>query len=438
MGIFDVFNTKTVCECGKKHSLPAVEVIKGKNAVDSIVSAVKSIGGKKPFIFADKNTYAVAGDKVCNLLRSGGMDYSCYVFGYDEIEPDEKSVGSVIMHMDNSCDCIIAIGSGVLNDIGKIISLVSRLPYIIVGTAPSMDGYASSSSSVIRDGVKYSLSSRCPDVIIGDTDILKTAPVHMLKSGLGDMIAKFNSICEWKISNVINGEYYCDATAQIVKQALKKCTDNAGGLLEKKDDAIEAVFDGLILCGVAMSYVNVSRPASGVEHYISHVWDMHGVEVGKKVDLHGIQCAVGTRIAVKIYQMLKTYTPNRDKALDFVNSFDYNAHAEKLRSFLGIGGESMIALEAKEGKYDKQKHAKRLETIIARWDDIVKIIDEELPSLEQIDSLFDTIELAKTPGEIGEDDSLLPLVFSLTKDIRDKYVLSRLVWDLGIIDELKF
>ena len=39
---------------------------------------------------------------------------------------------------------------------------------------------------------------------------LAEAPVEMMISGLGDMLAKYVSICEWRISNIINGEYYCE------------------------------------------------------------------------------------------------------------------------------------------------------------------------------------------------------------------------------------
>ena len=204
------------------------------------------------------------------------------------------------MHFDKSCDVVVGVGSGVINDVCKILSNATGNPYIIVGTAPSMDGYASATSSMSRDGVKVSLNSRCADVIIGDTDILKTAPDHMLRSGLGDMLAKFVSIAEWRIAHLITGEYYCEEVAQLIRTALKKCVDNAEGLLKREDAAVEAVFEGLVIGGVAMAYAGTSRPASGVEHYISHVLDMRGMEFGTPVDLHGTQCAVGTLIAVKL------------------------------------------------------------------------------------------------------------------------------------------
>ena len=340
------------------------------------------------------------------------------------------------MHFDYSCDAIIGVGSGVINDIGKILSNISGRPYIIVATAPSMDGYASASSSMTRAGLKISLSSRAPDIIIGDTDILCAAPLQMMKSGLGDMLAKYISICEWRIAALLIGEYYCEEIASLVRLALKRCVDNAAGLLKRDPVAVEAVFEGLVIGGIAMNYAGLSRPASGVEHYFSHVWDMRGVEYHTPVDFHGIQCAIGTLLAARIYEKLKKITPDRQKALDHAAAFDYATYSEELRAFIGSGAEDMIKLEVKEGKYDLEGHAKRLELIIANFDKILAIVDEEVPASAEIEAILDLIDAPKSLSDIGLDDSILSISFKATKDIRDKYVLSRLAWDLGIIDEL--
>ena len=44
--------------------------------------------------------------------------------------------------------------------------------------------------------------------------------------------------------------------------------------------------------------------------------------------------------------------------------------------------------------------------------------------------------LPKDFSVIGVDAAGARLTFQATKDIRDKYVLSRLAWDLGVLDEL--
>ena len=424
-----------ICPCGKTHAFSA-DVVVGKGVIAQLPQYIRKYQATRAFVLSDKNTFAAAGNQVLNILSENGIPYSSYSFPQEALEPDEHSVGSAAMHFDTKCDIIVGVGSGVINDIAKIISNLSGKPYIIVGTAPSMDGYASASSSMTRDGLKISLPSRSADVIIGDTDILCQAPLHMMKAGLGDMIAKYVSICEWRISHLITGEYYCEDIAQLIRSALKRCTDNAEGLLKRDEAAVQAVFEGLVIGGVAMNYAGLSRPASGVEHYISHVLDMRGAEYGIPVDLHGIQCAIGTVIAVGLYEKIRKVCPDKEKALAYAAAFDKEAWFETLRQLLGKGAESMIALEAKEGKYDVAAHAARLEIILSNWDKILQIIEEELPSAAQLDALMDTIEAPKTLKEIGVEESLLPTVFRATKDIRDKYVLSRLAWDLGVLEEL--
>ena len=135
---------------------------------------------------------------------------------------------------------------------------------------------------------------------------------------------------------------------------------------------------------------------------------------------------------------MRTYTPDKQKALDYVKHFDYEAYKENLRSFLGKGAQAMIALEQKEQKYNVQKHAERLEIILNRWPEIQTVINEEVPHAEDIRALLRKIGAPERADDIGLDERDLPRVFHATKDIRDKYVLSRLCFDLGIIDEINF
>ncbi len=420
-----------MCGCGKLHTFTS-KVVVGQGAISKLSQIVKDFNVKKAFVIADKNTYKVAGETVSRLLENNSFIVNSYVYGADNLEPDEANVGLAIMNFKTDSDIIIGVGSGVINDIGKIVAAVSNKPYIIVATAPSMDGYASATSSMTCDGLKISLPSKCADVIIGDTDILCAAPLKLLSSGVGDMLAKYVSICEWHISNLINGEYYCDEIAELVRKSLKKCIDNADGLLKRDKSAVASVFEGLVVCGAAMKYAGVSRPASGVEHYLSHIWDMRAVEFKTPCELHGIQCALGTAIALKMYEKVLTFTPNKALAIAKTEEFDYEMWSNELRKFLGKGAESMIALEEKEGKYNLTSHKKRLEVIINNWDKITQIIKEELPSSKDFEALLDKLGLPKTMQEIGLDENILPMTFKATKDIRDKYVLSRLCWDLGI------
>ena len=423
------------CACGRPHGFSA-RVISGAGVIRQIPQVVRELGAKKVFVLSDLNTYAAAGEQVCKLLSDAAIPFQSFTLQSREPHPDEYWVGSAVMHMEQNCDAVIAVGSGVVNDIGKMLAALSRLPYVIVGTAPSMDGYASATSSMTRSGLKVSINTKAADVIIGDADILCQAPMRLLRAGLGDMIAKYVSICEWRMANIITGEYYCEEVAQLIRSALQQCVDGADGLLRREKDAVQAVFEGLVIGGVAMNYAGCSRPASGNEHYISHIMDMRAVEFGTAEDLHGIQCAIGTLETLRLYEKLLTIKPDKEKALAHAAAFCYDDWAAQLRAFLGKGAESMIALEAGEGKYDPKAHADRLEIILSNWDALLDIIRRELPTASRVEQLLQKIGAPTTLPQIGVEAGLESMIFRATKDIRDKYVLSRLLWDLGILDEM--
>ncbi len=424
------------CPCGKAHEPMSCSVTVGKGVLAQLPEIVKRFGAKKPFVFFDVNTYKAAGRTVCKILRAAEMEHASYCFEDAHLEPDEKAVGSVFMHFDVSCDIIIGVGSGVINDIGKIVSVSTNKKYIIVATAPSMDGYASNSSSMIRGGLKTSLFTKYADAVVGDIDVLKNAPLDMLKAGIGDMLAKYISIGEWKIGRIVLGEYYCERVAQLVKSGLKHCVENASGLIDRNDEAVEAVFRGLVEVGFAMSYAGVTRPASGVDHYFSHIWDMRGVEFGTPVSLHGLQCGVGTLYSAKVYDKIRTVVPNKEKALAHFLTYNIEENWSKLHRLVGRGAEGMIAAEARDKKYDQEKHSARLENIINHWDEIVDIINTEIPTADYIEGLLDLVGAPKSCEDFGISGDNLSEVFAATKDVKFKYVASHLCFDLGILKEL--
>ena len=425
---------KQDCSCGKAHVSCVDDVLIGSGVISRLPEVVKGYNASRAFVLTDPNTHKAAGKAVCRLLCDADISVISYTIPSDTPKPDEKSVGSVIMHYDYSCDIVIAAGSGVINDIGKIVAATANKPYIIVATAPSVDGYASSTSSMDRDGLKISLNSKCANVIIGDTDILKNAPMKMLKAGLGDMLAKYTSIYEWRIGNIVTDEYYCDYCASLVRYATKRCVDNAEGLLLRDEKAVESVFEGLVIAGLAMNFAGVSRVASGVEHYFSHLWDMRALEFDTKAELHGLQCASGFISATRVYEKLKKITPNRQNALKAAQSFNVEEWNDVLRKHWGHGADTMISNGITEHRYDLENHAKRLDIIISRWNDILNIMDEELLPLADAENIFSSLDFPNVPNELSLDNELLALTFKATKDIRAKYILSTLLWDIGELD----
>lgn len=112
-----------------------------------------------------------------------------------------------------------------------------------------------------------------------------------------------------------NNDYRCDTCVTLVNRALDKCFAKAEGLKERDPESLGALLEALTLTGVAMALVNISRPASGAEHMLSHFWEMDYIARGLNPNHHGIQVGVATPIIARFFEELADILPEGTGAL---------------------------------------------------------------------------------------------------------------------------
>ena len=299
------------CNCGKHHTLNIHDICIKENAIEELDRIISPFKDNKIFVFSDTNTFKAAGKETLNELEKNNYNYKNFVIETREdiLIPNEKVLGRLFMEMENNTGLIIAIGSGTINDLGKYLSVKTGIPYIIVCTAPSMDGYASNGAPLICSGMKISFNATLPYAIIGDIDIMKEAPMKLIQAGFGDIIGKITALLDWKLSKEINNEYYCETCIQLTQKAIQKTIDNASKLKNRDETAIKYLIEALTLTGVAMGLVGVSRPASGAEHMLSHYWEVNFIKNHKYPQLHGIKVGIATPIVMEMFDIMKNSIP---------------------------------------------------------------------------------------------------------------------------------
>ena len=305
------------CACGKSHKVDIQAIRVGSGVIQELLCILRDLGASHIFLVTDNYTYEAAGRQVEQLLDQAGLAYHKRVFQTETpLVPNEYALGSVLAAMTSQDDMLLAVGSGTLNDVTKYVSARTGIPYVIAATAPSMDGYASTVAPTILDGFKTTLPAVYPAAIVADVDILKDAPMPMLTAGFGDIIGKFTSLADWRLSHQLNGEYYCPEVAGVIEAAVETCAANAQALAQREPQAIQAVTEALILSGLAMGMVGVSRPASGAEHQMAHYWEMDALRRGEEHPLHSNAVGVGTVLAASLYEMAAEYLPQGFAAPD--------------------------------------------------------------------------------------------------------------------------
>lgn len=435
MQINEFIGRELDCECGHKHYLDVDKVIVENNAINKIPEMIKAYNVSYPLLIADMHTYEVAGKKVKEILDNHNITYKILIYdAKEDLIPDEEAMGKLILAVNDKVDFLIAIGSGVLNDLTKYISKRTDLDAMVVATAPSMDGFISNTSALTIDNLKTSVSSKLPKAVIGDINILKEAPEKMILAGLGDMIGKCSALIDWKLSKIINNEYYCAATAEISEGAVQKCIANIDGVKTRSDAAINNIMDGLLRTSIAMSYVNNSRPASGSEHHLSHYWEMMYLFQGKRALLHGTKVGLTSIIVAKLYESFANENIDFAAAVQAAKKFDVSKWKYDIKKFYGKATPGILRNAKEDNRNSIENRIKRIKKIEKNINKIKKIV-KSAKSVKFVEEIMKKAGAPLRPQDVGIDATIVHNSMLMAKEIRQRYTILNMLSDLNLTEK---
>lgn len=422
------------CSCGKTHRIDINDVRIGHDIIANIVDNLKEFQGGTLLFIADNKTYEVAGRQVeCILRRAFSVER--VIFSNPHLHPDEDALAQLRDAMKPNITAIVVVGSGTLNDLARYLSYETKIPYIVVCTAPSMDGYASMVSPLIRSGVKVTYSAVYPYCIIADLTIMKEAPFEMLHAGFGDVVGKYSALAEWKLANIIHGEYYCKVTAELVEKAVQQCVSSASGIMARSPESIRSIIEGLILSGMCIGMIGNSRPASGEEHRLSHTWEILALMRGQEALLHGNQVGIATEIILQVYQYLLTLDIHKVYAEGKFKSFTREKWEQNIKDLFGNIAPQII--QQKEGDINFSEAAREAaaQNIVINWDHIKERVLGTVPSTSAYRDIMTVAGFQLTPGDLKLNKESFRLSLLVSKDIRQRFGILQVLEDLGILEE---
>lgn len=405
------------CDCGMVHSCSIKHILIGSDVLPKYLPILADYN--KILLVADTNTYAVFGKQVEAALANK-VEHVLVYKRDGLLVPNEEAVAEMQEKLTSETDLIVGVGSGVIQDLCKYVSFHANLPYHIVATAPSMDGYASKGAAMIMENMKITYNARVPEAIIGDSEILKDAPMEMIQSGYGDILGKYSCLNDWKLSRVVNNEYFCQYVYDLTYEMLTKTKDLGPKLLARDADAIAILMESLVGVGIAMAYVGNSRPASGSEHHLSHFFEITGILEDAPYFMHGTDVVYSAVYTQKLRETLLNIDAPKAHTIPSREAWE-----ENIRRVYGIAADGVIALQDKLGWYQID----RFPVYAEKWNEIKDVL-REVPSSETLTNYvasigLDIAEYERLYGEKKIQDAIL-----YAKDLKDRYTVLWMYYDL--------
>ncbi len=404
----------------------------------------ESFPGHRVLIVADQRTWDAAGAAVADSLRAAGVEQAEPL-----VFPGHPVLYAAYEHVDEirellrKTGCIgIAVGAGTLNDLVKLASGELGQPYAVVGTAASMDGYSGFGAPMTRDGLKITMPCPAPKVVLFDLDVAAAAPKSMVASGYGDLSAKIPGGADWILADAVGFDPMNQLAWDLVQNGVKDALSRPADLAAGDPDAYEGLVTGLVLSGLAMQVYKGTRPASGAEHYFSHLWELRHIGADWDPPLsHGFKVAIGTLAMTSFYEkfLARDLTAlDIDAAVAAWPTWDQVVAdiSEKMEGALIDKGIN----ETREKYVDAAGLRERLTTLVAKWPELRPRVEAQMMPVAELQEMLRLAGAPSRPEDIGITAQVVRDTFPQAMYYRSRYTVLDVArecgWYESLVDEV--
>jgi glycerol-1-phosphate dehydrogenase [NAD(P)+] len=326
----------------------------------------------------------------------------------------------------------VAIGSGVMNDTVKHAAFAAGVPYLCVATAASMDGYTSAGAPLSDRGFKITIPCRPARALLADLDVIAAAPREMTGWGYGDLAGKVPAGGDWMIADALGIEPIDDVAWPMVQDGLEGWLSHPDRIAAGDPVAVEGLFVGLTLVGLAMEAHGSSRPASGADHQIAHLWEMEDLHhAGERVS-HGACVAVGTMATLRMFDWLLAQgsLPPARPATTMA------AKEAEIRRLFGPGEIADRAIAETLTKHvDGADLAARMDLLRGLWPQLAARLRARLWPADRMARHLSRAGAPVDAGQIGVDRDHLMRTILKARFLRSRYTVLDLLDECGLLED---
>lgn len=397
----------------------------------------ESFGTQQAVLVADENTWVAAGKDVsASFLRDGQPEPKRFIFG-SHIYANEDCVRELVDALRTLDGIPVAVGSGTINDLTKRASHLNGKPYMVVGTAASMDGYTAYGASITKAGSKDTLECPAPEVVLADLEVIARAPKVMNAWGYGDLLAKVVAGADWMLADAAGAEAINPAAWELVQGPLRSWVGAPDAIAASEVGALRHLLYGLLMSGLAMQAMLSSRPASGAEHQFSHLWDMQHHTYNGVAPSHGFKVGIGVLASLALQEYLLAMDLKSFNIEAAVDAWPSLQQLEtRIRTLFDTEALQRRAIDETTAKYvSKDVLRTQLRNVQENWIDLQTRVRGQVFPFAEMRGMLRRAGCPFDPAQIGISRERLRTSYQQCCFLRRRFTVLDLLFRLGVFDQ---
>ena len=281
-------------------AIAPARVLRGENCLVNSAREIAKLG-TRPLVVGGDRTLETVKPVLEPLLQAQGLVILSSSYSPDCAESSLLRLKEIVQQ--HQADLIIGVGGGKALDLSKLLAHQCDLPIVTIPTSGATCAAWTALSNVYSEAgaFQYDVTlDRCPDLLILDYSLVRTAPGRTLVAGIGDAIAK------WYEASVSSG----DSTAPLLISAVQQARILRDILFQKSAIALKnpngnewrEVVDATVLLAGVIGGIGGAEcrtvAAHAVHNALTHLSEAHDL-------LHGEKVAYGILVQLRLEEMVQ-------------------------------------------------------------------------------------------------------------------------------------
>ena len=281
-------------------AISPARVLRGEHCLANSGQEIAKLG-VRPLVIGGNNTLKTIKPFIEPVLKAEKLISQSASYSPDCAESSLIKLKNLAT--EHQADLVIGVGGGKALDTAKLLAHQCGLPIVTIPTSGATCAAWTALSNIYSEAgaFEYDVTlSRCPELLILDYGLVRTAPQRTLVAGIGDAIAK------WYEASVSSGESSATLLISAVQQAriLRDILFQKSAIALQKPDSNEwrEVVDATVLLAGVIGGLGGAEcrtvAAHAVHNGLTHLVEAHDV-------LHGEKVAYGILVQLRLEEMVQ-------------------------------------------------------------------------------------------------------------------------------------
>jgi len=165
---------------------------------------------------------------------------------------------------------IVGLGGGTALDMAKYVAWRRGIEPVLVPSIASVDACVTNTIAVRDEGRVHYIGFVVPQVVLVDFDLMQSAPPHLNRAGIGDILSIHTALWDWEAAAKRGLITYDEEVARQVAVLVDQLEGRAEEVRAITDGALRWLIEAYAAENTLCLQVGHSRPEEGSEHFFAY------------------------------------------------------------------------------------------------------------------------------------------------------------------------